>query len=54
MLQLSKSDIGIAMGARGVDIAKEVSEMILTDDYFASITRHNGRAATIQKARAYR
>ena len=34
---LRAADIGVAMGLRGSEVAKEAAEMVITDDHFASI-----------------
>ena len=54
---LRAADIGIAMGARGTDVARESAALVLTDDDFTSIAagirQGRGIYANLRKAMAY-
>lgn len=54
---LRAADIGIAMGNKGTDVAREASSLVLTDDNFASIVQaiRSGRKIydNLQKAMSY-
>jgi Ca2+-transporting ATPase len=54
---LRAADIGIAMGARGTDVARESAALVITDDDFASIVggirRGRGIFDNLRKAMAY-
>src|SRR5258705_9093515 len=44
---LRAADIGVAMGARGTDIARDVADVVLMDDDFASIVQAVAQGRTI-------
>jgi Ca2+-transporting ATPase len=54
---LAAADIGVAMGGRGTDVAREAAQLVLLDDDFASLALaiRTGRRiyANLQKALAY-
>lgn len=51
---LKAADIGIAMGGRGTDVAREAADLIVTDDRFSSIVQgiRTGRRVFANLARA--
>lgn len=44
---LRRADVGIAMGVKGTDVAREAAELVLTDDDFASITAAVAEGRTV-------
>ncbi len=51
---LSGADVGIAMGLRGTELAREAADLILTDDAYPTVVAavHGGRGITDQLRRA--
>lgn len=44
---LKRADVGVAMGMKGTEVAKEAAEMVLTDDNFASIAHAIEQGRTV-------